>query len=212
MFKPTLCFCVAVMVLAPSLLQAEKNATLKPALVKTGQPTQSESFDQKKLGKQWAVNKGEWTVSEDLLVGKELPADKHAAVLTWKLPHRNSMLRCSFQLKDAKFFHLSLNHPKGHLFRVMIDKNGLILRTDKDKKDPKSKPITLAKAQGKLDPNQWYTLQLEMQGDQVVAQLDNGLKVAGQHPSLDSQKTGYRFVLKGDTLLLDDMAVWNLDD
>lgn len=212
MLKSTLCFCLAVMVLAPSLLQAEKNATLKPALVKTGQPTQSESFDQKKLGKQWAVNKGEWTVSEDLLVGKELPADKHAAVLTWKLPNRNSMLRCSFQLKDAKFFHLSLNHPKGHLFRVMIDKNGMILRTDKDKKDPKSKPITLANAQGKLDPNQWYTLQLEMQGDQVVAQLDNGLKVAGQHPSLDSQKTGYRFVLKGDTLLLDDMAVWNLDD
>lgn len=212
MLKSTFCFCLAVMVLAPASLQAEKNATLKPALVKTGQPTQSESFDQKKLGKQWAVNKGEWTVSEDLLVGKELPADKHAAVLTWKLPHRNSMLRCSFQLKDAKFFHLSLNHPKGHLFRVMIDKNGMILRTDKDKKDPKSKPITLAKAQGKLDPNQWYTLQLEMQGDQVVAQLDNGLKVAGQHASLDSQKTGYRFVLKGDTLLLDDMAVWNLDD
>ncbi|QDU01303.1 hypothetical protein V6x_09820 [Gimesia chilikensis] len=212
MLKSTLCFCLAVMVLAPSFLQAEKNATLKPALVKTGQPTQSEAFDQKKLGKQWAVNKGEWTVSEDQLVGKELPADKHAAVLTWKLPNRNSTLRCSFQLKDAKFFHLSLNHPKGHLFRVMIDKNGMILRTDKDKKDPQSKPITLAKAQGKLDPNQWYTLQLEMQGDQVVAQLDNGLKVAGQHPSLDSQKTGYRFVLKGDTLLLDDMAVWNLDD
>lgn len=212
MLKSTLCFCLAVMVLAPAFLQAEKNATLKPALVKTGQPTQSEAFDQKKIGKQWAVNKGEWTVSEGLLVGKELPADKHAAVLTWKLPNRNSMLRCSFQLKDAKFFHLSLNHPKGHLFRVMIDKNGMILRTDKDKKDPNSKPITLAKAQGKLDPNQWYTLQLEMQGDQVVAQLDNGLKVAGQHPSLDSQKTGYRFVLKGDTLLLDDMAVWNLDD
>lgn len=212
MHKPALCVCLALAFIVPTLLQAEKNATLKPVLSKTGKPSQSESFDNNKLSKKFAANKGEWTVEEGVLVGKELPADKHAAVLTWKLPNHNSMLRCSFQLKDAKFFHVSLNHPKGHLFRVMIDKNGMILRTDKDKKNPKSKPITLAKAQGKLDPNKWYTLQLEMQGDKAVAQLDNGMKVEGQHASLDSKKTGYRFVLKGNTLLLDDLSAWNLDD
>ena len=212
MHKPALCVCLALTFVAPSLLQAEKNTSLKPALVKTGKPTQSESFDNNKLSKKFTANKGEWTVEEGVLVGKELPADKHAAVLTWKLPSRNSMLRCSFQLKDAKFFHVSLNHPKGHLFRVMIDKNGMILRTDKDKQNPQSKPITLAQAKGKLDPNKWYTLQLEMQGDKAVAQLDNGMKVEGQHASLASKKTGYRFVLKGNTLLLDDLSAWNLDD
>lgn len=212
MFKPAACFCLVLTFLVPTLLPAEKNADLKPVLVKAGKPSQSQTFDNNKLGKQWAVNKGEWQVEENVLVGKELPADKHAAVLTWKLPNRNSMLRCSFQLKDAKFFHLSLNHPRGHLFRVMIDQNGMILRTDRDKKDPQSRPITLAKAQGKLDPEKWYTLQLEMQGDKVAAQLDNGLKVTGQHPSLNSKKTGYRFVMKGNTLLLDDLSAWNLDD
>jgi len=212
MFKSALCFCLALMVFAPTLLPAEKNADLKPVLVKAGKPSQSQTFDNNKLGKQWAVNKGEWQIEENVLVGKELPADKHAAVLTWKLPNRNSMLRCSFQLKDAKFFHLSLNHPRGHLFRVMIDQNGMILRTDRDKKDPQSRPITLAKAQSKLDPEKWYTLQLEMQGDKVSAQLDNGLKVTGQHPSLNSKKTGYRFVMKGTTLLLDDLSASNLDD
>ncbi|QDV18120.1 hypothetical protein Pan153_27770 [Gimesia panareensis] len=212
MLKSATCFCLALTFLVPALLQAEKNAALKPVLAKTGKPSQSESFEGNKLNKKFTANKGEWTVAEGVLVGKELPADKHAAVLTWKLPHQNSMLRCSFQLKDAKFFHLSLNHPKGHLFRVIIDEKGMILRTDKDKKDPQSKPITLAKAQGKLDPNKWYTLQLEMQGDKAVAQLDNGMKVEGQHASLDKKKTGYRFVMKGNTLLIDDLSAWNLDD
>ncbi|WP_339729692.1 family 16 glycoside hydrolase [uncultured Gimesia sp.] len=212
MQKQAACLCLALTFLVPTLLKAEKNADLKPVLTKIDKPTQTETFDGKKLGKQWAANKGEWTITDGVLTGKELKADKHAAVLTWKLPHRNSALRCSFQLKDAKFFHVSLNHPQGHLFRIMIDQKGMTLRTDKNKKDPQSKPITLAQAKAKIDPVKWYTLQLEMQGDKVVAQIDNGLKVEGQHPSLDSKKTGYRFIMKGNALLLDDLTAWNLDD
>lgn len=212
MKKQFSCLCLALTLLVPALLQAEKNSPLKPVLGKTGEPTQTETFDKPKLSNQWAAAKGEWKIEDGVLTGKELKADKHAAVMTWKVPNRNSIIRCSFQLKDADFFHLSLNHPKGHLFRVILDESGMILRTDKNKKDPKSKPITLAQAKRTLEPGKWYTLQLEMQGDKVVAQLDNGLKVEGQHPSLDVDKTGYRFIMKGNTLLLDDMAAWNLDD
>lgn len=208
MLKHVSCCCLALTLLVPSLLKAEKNSPLKPVLGKTGEPTNADHFDKPKLSKQWAAAKGEWTVTDGVLTGKELKADKHAAVLTWKLPHRNSIIRCSFQLKDADFFHLSLNHPKGHLFRVILDESGMTLRTDKNKKDPKSKPITLAQAKGTLEPGKWYTLQLEMQGDRVIAQLDNGLNVEGRHPSLDVNKTGYRFIMKGNTLLLDDMTAW----
>ncbi|MFH1300078.1 MAG: family 16 glycoside hydrolase [Planctomycetota bacterium] len=212
MLKSIACVCLSLILLVPSLLLAEKNAEITPVLAKTGKPSQADAFNDKTLSKQWAANKGEWKIEEGVLTGKELKADKHAAVLTWKLPNRNSILRCSFQLKDADFFHVSLNHPKGHLFRVIVDESGMILRTDKDKKDPKSKSITLAQAKAKIDPDKWYTLQLEMQGDKVVAQIDNGLKVEGQHPSLDVDKTGYRFIMKGDTLLIDDVSAWNLDD
>ncbi len=212
MMKLASCLCLSFTFMFPTLLMADKNAEITSVLAKTGKPTQSDSFKHNKLSKQWAANKGEWVVEEGVLTGKELQADKHAAVLTWKLPNRNSIIRCSFQLKDSKFFHVSLNHKKGHLFRVIIDQSGLILRTDKNKRDPKSKPITLARAKGKLDPGKWYTLQLEMQGDKVVAQIDCGLKVEGQHPSLDTNKTGYRFIMKGDSLLLDDLNVWKLED
>jgi hypothetical protein len=204
--------CLSITLLVPTLLMAEKNVEIASVLAKTGKPSQSETFKNKKLSKKWTANKGAWIVEEGVLVGKELKADKHAAVLTWKLPNRNSIIRCSFQLKDTNFFHVSLNHPKGHLFRIMIDQSGMMLRTDKNKKDPKSTPIMLARAKGKLDPGKWYTLQLELQGDKVVAQIDCGLKVEGQHPSLDTNKTGYRFIMKGDSLLLDDLNVWKLEE
>jgi len=204
--------CLALTLVLPTLLLAEKNAEITPVLAKVSIPNQKEDFQNKKLSRKWTPNKGEWKIVKGVLTGKELAADKHAAVLTWKLPNRNSIIRCSFQLKDSNFFHLSLNHSKGHLFRVMIDSSSIVLRTDKNKKDPSSKPITLARVKGNVEPGKWHTLQLEMQDDKVVAQIDNGLKVTGEHPSLDIQKTGYRFVMIGDALLLDDFKVWKLAD
>ncbi|MDF1745149.1 MAG: hypothetical protein P1V19_15730, partial [Gimesia sp.] len=124
MIKYISCLCLSFTLMVPTLLMAEKNAEITSVLAKTGKPTQSDSFKLNKLSKKWAANKGEWVVEEGVLTGKELQADKHAAVLTWKLPNRNSIIRCSFQLKDSKFFHVSLNHQKGHLFRVIIDQSG----------------------------------------------------------------------------------------
>ena len=210
MIKHALYACLTFTLMTPALLMAEKNAELTPVLVKLGKPSQSDSFDSKSLSKQWAANKGEWKIDDGVLVGKELASDKHAAVMTWKLPNRNSVIRCSFQLKDTNFFHVSLNFEKGHLFRIMINQSGMILRTDKNNRKAKNKPVTLAQVKGKIEPGKWYTLQLEMQGEKVVAQIDNGMKVEGHHPSLDADKTGYRFVMKGDSLLLDDMTAWKL--
>lgn len=209
--KPVSYICFALTWVFPALLLAEKDTEIKPVLVKVGVPSQKESFQGKELNRNWSAIKGKWKIEKGTLVGKELPADKHAAVLTWKVPNRNSVIRCSFQLKDCNFFHLSLNHPKGHLFRVMIDSSGMSLRKDKNKKEPGSRSITLSRVNGKIEPGKWYTLQLEMEDDVVVAQIDNGLKVTGKHPGLDLQKTGYRFVMIGDALLIDDLKLWKLE-
>jgi hypothetical protein len=48
-----------------------------------------------------------------------------------------------------------------------------------------------------------------MVGDRVVAMTDNGLKVSGQHPRLDTQKPNYRFVMRGGTLSIDDLKIWS---
>ena len=38
-------------------------------------------------------------------------------------------------LAGSKGFHLSYNHAKGHLFRVLVSETDVTVRTDKDKKD-----------------------------------------------------------------------------
>jgi hypothetical protein len=109
---------------------------------------------------------------------------------------------------STRGFNFSLNHAKGHLFRVIVAPTSLVLRTDKDKNDTSIRSELIAQAKATFEQGKWYTLQVEMVGDRVVAITDNGLKVSGQHPRLDTDKPNYRFVMRGETLSIDDLKIW----
>jgi len=189
---------------------AEKDADIRPLLAQPAKPAPKETFDAGKLPKGWVVNKGDFSVKEGLIVGWEKKEDKHAAVLTMQKPFKNAIVRFSFNRDGATNFNVSLNHPKGHLFRVVIGEESLTIIKDKDVKDAASKPLVLAKADGSIPSGKWHTVLLEIVGDKVAVQIDSGLKLEASHPGLNVEKTGYRFVMKGSKLLLDDVTVWEL--
>jgi hypothetical protein len=191
--------------------RAEKAANLQPTHVKAGKAAAEEKFEGSALPKAFTVNKGTWQTMEGVLVGWEKKEDMHAAVLTLAKPFKSTAIRFSFMRDGATGFNLSFNHPKGHLFRVVINDEGLVLNKDKDKKDPNSKPQTLAKAEGKFATGQWHTILVEVHGDKVWVTADNGAKLEGSHPGLALDKTGYRFVTRGSKLLIDDLTVWAVE-
>jgi hypothetical protein len=191
-------------------VHAEKSSVLQPLLAKAGKVVVSESFDSKELPKKWVANKGVWQTKDGSVVGWEKKEDMHAAVLTLQQPFRNSIMRFSFKREGATGFNVSFNHAKGHLFRVVVNDDGLTINKDKDKKDPASKPLVLGKAEVALSSGQWHTMQIEIQGDKVAVQIDNGAKLQGSHSGLDVEKTGYRFVTRGATLHLDDLTIWQV--
>jgi hypothetical protein len=190
--------------------RAEKDADIRPLLTQPAKPAPKETFDAGKLPKGWVVNKGDFSVKDGMIVGWEKKEDMHPAVLTMQKPFKNALMRFSFNRDGATNLNLSLNHPKGHLFRVMIGEDGLTLMKDKDKKDAASKPLVLAKADGSIPSGKWHTMLVEIVGDQVAVQTDSGLKLEASHPGLNVEKTGYRFVTKGSKLLIDDVTVWEL--
>jgi len=198
----------AALALAGATSFAGKATDLKPS--QQGKLVADEKFAGNTLPKTWAAAKGDWQVQNGALVGKEKASDKHAAVIGLNLPNRNSIIRFSFKLDGAKMFHLSFNHAKGHLFRVVVTPETLSIRKDVDKRDPKSKAVALGNAQTKFAPGQWYTMLVEMAGPKVAVQTDNGAKLAGNHPGLDVDKTGYRFVTSGESVMISDLKVWEL--
>src|SRR5262249_31992259 len=143
-----------------SVARAEKDADLKLLISKAAKTVPPEKFDGPKLPKGWVANKGDFQVREGTIVGWEKKEDMHAAVLTLQKPFKNSIIRFSFLRDGATGFNVSLNHPKGHLFRIMVNDDGLQINKDKDKNDAASKAVVLGKKEGKFPPGQWQTMQI----------------------------------------------------
>jgi hypothetical protein len=193
-----------------STLLADKDADLKTLICKASKVVLQEKFDTPNLPKGWAVGKGDFQVREGAIAGWEKKEDMHAAVLNLQKPFKNSLIRFSFKRDGATGFNVSFNHAKGHLFRVLVNDDGLVINKDKDKNDKAGKPLVLGKAEGKFPPGVWHTLQIEVVGDRVAVQADNGVKVEGKNAGLEVEKTGYRFVTRGSTLYLDDVSIWDV--
>lgn len=202
-------FSITIAALVSLPAHAEKNATIAPKISSIGSPVVQENFDGGKLAETMVPVKGEWKLVDGALHGKELSADKHAAVLNFQKANRNSVVRFSFKFDDnTEGLHLSLNHKGGHLFRVIVSPEKLAVNLDKDKKDPKSKAIVLASAKGDFHRGQWYTMQVEMVGEKVIVQTDTGVSLESSHQKLDTDKPNYRFVMRGNSLSIDDLQVW----
>ncbi len=200
-------FCFVGLVSSAS---ADKDTDLKTLIGKASKTVMQEKFDTPNLPKGWAASKGEFQVREGAIAGWEKKEDMHAAVLTLQKPFKNSIIRFSFKRDGVTGMNVSFNHPKGHLFRIMINDDGLTINKDKDKNDAASKPMILGKAEGKFPPGVWHTMQIEIVGDKVAVQADNGVKLEAKHAALDVEKTGYRFVMRGSTLLIDDVSIWEV--
>ncbi len=164
----------------------------------------SEDFSGEKVPDGWKGVKGAWAVSDGAMSGKELAADEHGAVFMIPDRHRDSTFSCRFQVNGAKAFGLSYNHPKGHLFRVRINAKNAILSLDKDKKDPTSKPLRFGNAKLNLKPGKWYFLTCNVKGDTVEVECA-GEVLIGKHDKLTMEKTGYRFTVAGESVLIDDV-------
>jgi len=193
-----------------SALWADKDADLKTLICKANKVVMQEKFETPNLPKGWAIGKGDFQVREGSIAGWEKKEDMHAAVLNLQKPFKNSIIRFSFKRDGATGFNVSFNHAKGHLFRVLINDDSLVINKDKDKNDKASKPLVLGKKEGKFPPGVWHTMQIEIVGDRVAVQADNGVKLEAKNAGLEIEKTGYRFVTRGSTLYLDDVSIWDV--
>jgi hypothetical protein len=168
-------------------------------------PALKADFTSDALPEGWKGLKGDWKVVDGALVGSELASDKHAAVFSIHDPHLNSTLKMKVRLDGAKGFHLSYNHAKGHLFRLAITASLAALTMDKDKKDPASKVESLSKKPVSLEPGEWVEISCAVEGTKVRVTVGD-VVLEGTHPNLAKEKTGYRFVVQGQSVAFDDVA------
>lgn len=172
----------------------------------------SDDFSSPKgLANPWLMPKGKWEVKDGVLLGSEIKADKHAAVLHYQKKNHNLIVQFDFELKGAQFLHLSFNHAKGHLWRLVITEKGMRLQKDKDKKNPKSKSEFVGESLFAIKQGERHSVTVEIIGSQVAVQMDGNMILKGTNPTFDAEKPNIRFIVRGESVLIDNVKAWEAE-
>jgi hypothetical protein len=158
------------------------------------------------LSKEWKVAKGKWEVVEGALRGSELAADQHAAVIKHALPSKNFVLQFSFKFDGAKGAACSFD-GKGHVCRVRLAPQGFTLVRDVPK-DGGEKPSVLGKGAIDFKPGEWHTMLVEVQGKEMLAQVDDKVFAFGEHAGVDQEKATFGFPVTGESLAVKGVRIW----
>jgi hypothetical protein len=165
------------------------------------------------IGAQWKVGKGKWEVTDGVLRGSELTADKHGGVIRTGLKLKNIVIACEVKFDGAKVTTISINGPKDHLARVIIAPNRFVVQRDDQDHDGPDKAIVFLTKPVTLEPGTWHTVVLEMVGDTMVGTLDGKITGHGSDPTfLAKEKTVPGFTVGGESVSYRNVRIYTAKD
>ncbi|MFO0967780.1 MAG: family 16 glycoside hydrolase [Gemmataceae bacterium] len=195
--------CLCILLFCAAFAGADEPKTL---MTERGKLLHSEDFNKPPV-KEWKVGKGKWEVVDGVLRGSELKSDMHGAVMRYLLDFDAIVIQYDFRLDGAKQTTLSINAPKGHICRVVVNAAGISVRKDQDKKK-KEKGEILGAVKTPISPGAWHTLVLELKGKEMVASLDGKHVAYGTHDAIDVKKANFGLTVAGESASFKNLRVW----
>jgi hypothetical protein len=181
---------------------------VQPLMVQRSAILLDESFAGGLDTNRWTVAIGEWRVENGALAGTERPTDHHPAVIKTPFTDKTAVVQFSFLLKGDSGFHFSVNGPGGHNCRITVRANAVMMRKDLDKKDPRSYAPVLDETGAALAPDTWHTMLVELNGEELLARIDDAVFLYGAHPGINQDKKDFGFPVTGADLF-DNVKIWD---
>lgn len=194
-------------------------ADLEPALGKKGKLLLEEKFDGDTLPKGWTGKTGGLRVADGVLHASQKKEDSRLGLFSREQPMQDAAIQIDFKFAGARGINVSCNpspgelSKHGHLFSVMITPRMWNITEHNDKSDRNSKSKALSSAPEKFKPGQWYTLLIEMKGDEVVATVAGKKPLRATSKDFHVKKPGLEFRVSGrdgEEVLFDNLRVWEL--
>ena len=213
--KTILIATTAATFLASSLLAAD----LEPTLGKKGKLVLEEKFDGTTVPAGWNKNTGRISVADGVLHASQLASDNHIGAFRKLLPLQDCAIQLDLKFEGATTFNLGFDpapgelKKQGHLFSLAITPAAWSITEHNDKADPKSKSVAHAKTTAKFERGRWYTLLLEVKGNDAIAHIAEQEPLHAMSKDFHVKKPGLVFRVggkDGQELLLDNVRVWEL--
>ncbi|PHX70492.1 MAG: hypothetical protein CK548_09235 [Opitutia bacterium] len=114
------------------------------------------------------------------------------------LAFTNAIITFSFRLGGARQISRSINDAKEHVCRVVINAKGFVVQKDDHDHDGPDKAVIFARVPMTFALGEWPTAIVEINGAEMVAQIDGAAKVGfGAHELLNRTKANLGFTVAG---------------
>jgi hypothetical protein len=203
-------------VAAPSVIAGG----LKPTLGAAGRLLLEEKFEGDALPNGWTVKSGGLRVADGVLrAGQKKDTDGRLGLFSRELSMQDAAIEIDFKFEGARGINISCNpspgelKKHGHLFSVMITQRMWNITEHNDKADRTSRSKALASAAENFEPGKWYTLLVEIKGDDVVARVEGKKPLRATSKDFRVKKPGIEFRVSGrdgDEVSFDNLRVWEL--
>ena len=193
----------------------------EPAKPKTGDPTRAdlkslmcergtllfeEHFRPASFADNWSVYKGDFTIADDHLKAAEVAANNHHPEMAHVIALKNTVVQIAFRFEGAKWLGISFDNQE-HVARAMVTPDSFsIVRMSGIGETTKG--TDLDRMAKKFQPGKWYTLLIEMHGDEMLAQIDNDTVLYGSMAGIGADKKRIDLIAGGATAWFDDLKVW----
>tara|TARA_R110002096_G_scaffold21440_7_gene69518 strand:- start:2723 stop:3403 length:681 start_codon:yes stop_codon:yes gene_type:complete len=196
-------------------------------LADRGELLYEENFEQ--LTKRLQVGKGDWQIVDGTSIkGMELKGDKHTAFRKMFLDHQDVIYQFDFKFEGKAYPKFLINYELVHLANCIIKPDGFSIsklneagkRKQMDalavanggpieKGDWQKSNVVLDSAEMAFEPGQWYTITIELVGDELAARIGD-VVIRGQHSGLKEKKTnfGIQAAGLGEWVHFDNLKIW----
>ena len=155
----------------------------------------------------WKAGNGNWQAGENGLTGVEVAADDHAATFKRSLKFTTAIIEFDVLLGSTKGASFGIDDSSDHVCRVSLSPTGFQARKDDHDHEGPDKAKPFNKVQTELEPDEWYTVCVEIYGEEMLAQIDEEVSL-GSDPLLAGEKTKCGFVVSGDVVGFRNLTIW----
>src|SRR5262245_28457726 len=171
-----------------------------------------ESFTGGAYAKEWSLYKGRFIVEKDQLKVAENPADQHMPTMTRSFKESNVIIQFAFKLEGARMLGMQLDdatndQKKEHVAQLTIQPDGF--RIEKMTGfGPTTKNMVLDQKKMKFEPGTWHTMVWEIQGDEMVATVDDKEMVLAKADGMTLVRSRVQLISAGEWAWFDEIKVW----
>jgi len=188
----------------------KRPADIAPVMCKRGKLLFEESFTEPAINKAWHTYKGNIVVENGALKSQEVAADAHHPAISRKLGAKNVIVQFSFRFDGGKWLGVSFDN-KEHVARVMLGPDNFrVMKFSGIGATTKGEQLGQKKT--KFEPGKWYTMLVEIHGNEMVARLDDQTYTFGEASAgVDQDKTRFELISGGDWVGFDDIRIWEAE-